>query len=159
MVIFIKFDDMQRFLILFALASIISSQLKGQNEEVPGFEDTMAVYEDLFDIREPLTLTLRFDIKEFQKTKHKGKYQPAVLTCHVREGFDVTHNVRVRARGEYRLNTCFWPPFWPLARPFTPCSTSPWGRIASTIFDGGIPCGRTPSGSIGTSAERRRSSS
>jgi len=112
LVIFSKFGFMRSLFIPAALALILSIPLLGQDDDVPTFEDTIAVYEDLFEIKEPLNLTLKFDIKEFQKTKRKGEYQPAVITCHVRDGFNVTHNVRIKSRGEYRLNECMMPPFW-----------------------------------------------
>jgi hypothetical protein len=102
---------MRSFLILATLALIISPPLLGQ-DEVPSFEDTLEVYQDLFDIREPLNLTLKLNLKEFQKTKYKGKYHPAELTCHVSESFEVKHDVRVKSRGEFRKGFCIYPPIW-----------------------------------------------
>ena len=86
--------------------------LAGQDDYVPTFEDTMAVYEDLFEIKEPLNLTLTFNVKELQKTKFKETYIPANMTCHVREGFEVNHDVRVKARGEIRKRICYAPMFF-----------------------------------------------
>jgi len=103
---------MLRFFILVTLALISSTPLFGQTDEVPSFEDTLQVYQDLFGIREPLDLTLKFNIKEFYKTKTKEKYHKAELTCHVREGFEVKHEVRVKARGKNRREICSIPPFW-----------------------------------------------
>ena len=34
------------------------------------------------------------------------------MTCHVNENFQVTHPVRIKARGEFRRQTCTLPPFW-----------------------------------------------
>ncbi len=112
LVIYIKFRFMRRFFILTALALLFSTPLFGQNDEVPSFEDTLVVYEDLFGIREPLDLTLKFNIKEFYKTKKDEKYHKAELTCHVREDFEVKHEVRVKARGKNRREICAIPPFW-----------------------------------------------
>jgi hypothetical protein len=103
---------MRSFFILTTLALIISTPLFGQYDDIPTFEDTMAVYEDLFDIREPLTLTIKFDLKEFQKTKRHGKYHPAEMTCHVSDSFKVKHTVRIKSRGEFRRDWCIMPPFW-----------------------------------------------
>ena len=86
--------------------------LSAQYEDVPTFEDTLEVYKDLFIRKEPLDLTLKFDIREFRKTRRKEKYHPAELTCHVRDGFEVTHRVRVKARGIFRRDYCTMPPFW-----------------------------------------------
>jgi hypothetical protein len=79
---------------------------------VPTFEDTLAVYEDLFWRTEPLHLTLKFDIKEFKKTRRKEKYHKAELTCQVDSSFQVQHRVRVRARGKFRRDNCTMPPYW-----------------------------------------------
>ncbi len=103
---------MRRYFFLTNLALIISMPLLGQNDEPPSFEDTIAVYEDLFEIKEPLNLTLKFSVKELQKTKYKEEYLPAVMTCHVNDNFEVTHEVRVRARGEIRKKICIAPMFW-----------------------------------------------
>ena len=103
---------MRRYFIFAILAIVISTSIFGQTDEVPSFEDTLEVYEDLFGLREPLTLTLKFNVKELQKTKWKETYLPAEMTCHVRENFQVTHNVRVRARGEIRKKICFAPMFY-----------------------------------------------
>ncbi|MCK4880586.1 MAG: hypothetical protein KAS82_08000 [Bacteroidales bacterium] len=103
---------MRYFFTLTGLIVLISLPLFAQNEIQPTFEDTLQVYEDLFGLREPLTLTLKFNIKEFQKSKRNEKYHKAEMTCHVREGFEVKHNVRVRARGKLRRDICYMPPFW-----------------------------------------------
>ena len=86
--------------------------LAAQYEDVPTFEDTLEVYQDLFLRKEPLNLTLKFNIKEFKKTRRKEKYQPAELTCQVSDSFQVIHSVRVRARGIYRRDNCSMPPYW-----------------------------------------------
>ena len=103
---------MRRYFFLSTLALIITIPLLGQDDDPPSFEDTLAVYQDLFEIQEPLTLTLKFSVKELQKTKYKEEYLPAVMTCHVSDNFEVTHEVRVRARGEIRKKICFAPMFW-----------------------------------------------
>lgn len=91
----------------------ISGTLLSQNEiPPPSFEDTLNVYEGLFDVEEPLHLTLKFDIKTFQRTRRQEKYQDAELINHVNDNFQVTHPVRVKARGNYRRDNCTTPPFW-----------------------------------------------
>lgn len=95
------------FLFLF-----FSSHLAAQDEILSSFEDTLEVYEYLFDLEEPLYLTMEFDVKTFQRTRRKEKYQPAKMTCIVNDTFQVTHPVRVKARGIYRRDNCTVPPFW-----------------------------------------------
>jgi len=98
--------------ILTGFVILISLQLYSQQEYPPTFEDTMQVYADLFSIDEPLNLTLEFNIKQFSRSKMKEEYQPAEMTCYVNDSFHVTHNVRVKARGIFRLGFCSMPPFW-----------------------------------------------
>jgi hypothetical protein len=103
---------MRRSIILTATACLINLSLAGQDDYVPTFEDTIAVYQDLFEIKEPLNLTLKFDVKQLQKTKWKELYIPAELTCNVNENFEVVHEVRVKARGNIRKTVCHRPMFW-----------------------------------------------
>jgi len=93
------------FLLLFVPLSV-------QFEDVPTYEDTLEVYEDLFYKKEPLDLALKFNIREFRKTRRKEKYHPVELRCHVNDSFQVTHPVRVRARGKFRRDNCTMPSFW-----------------------------------------------
>jgi hypothetical protein len=102
---------MRIFIILIAITFICVLPLAGQDNSVPTFEDTMAVYEELFELEEPLNLTLKFSVKELQKTKWKETYLPAEMTCHVNENFQVSHNVRIKARGEIRKQICYAPMF------------------------------------------------
>ena len=103
---------MRRPFILLLFTTLACVPLSAQNEHYPTFEDTLAVYRDLFGIQEPLNLTFAFDIKEFQRTRNKDEYLPAVLSCQVNDTFQVTHNVRVKARGIYRKSYCSLPPIW-----------------------------------------------
>lgn len=103
---------MRYLLSLTGLFLLFIVPLSAQYEDVPSFEDTLNVYADLFWEKEPLNLTMKFNIKEFQKSRRKEKYHPAELTCHVTDSFHVAHDVRVRARGKYRRDNCTMPPFW-----------------------------------------------
>ncbi|MCK5067577.1 MAG: hypothetical protein KAR16_09065, partial [Bacteroidales bacterium] len=102
---------MRYLLFLTGLFLLLFVPLSAQYDDVPSFEDTVAVYADLFEIREPLQLTMRFNIKEFRKSRRKEKYHSAELTCHVNDTFQVTHSVRVRARGKWRRDNCTTPPY------------------------------------------------
>ena len=103
---------MRHLFFLIGIALFFSIPLLAQYDDLPTYEDTLQVYEDLFGIREPLQLTLKFNLKEFKKSKRNEKYHPAEMTCHVNDSFQVTHKVRVRARGKYRRDNCGMPPFW-----------------------------------------------
>lgn len=101
---------MFRFIFTSIFLLLLVFNLHAQDE--PTYEDTVAVYEDLFYLEEPLNLTMEFNIKEFNKAKRKDEYHKANMTCHVSETFQVTHPVRVKARGEFRRDNCTMPPYW-----------------------------------------------
>jgi hypothetical protein len=112
--IFGKFSaSMGKAVVLVWILVLLSAYGTAQQEGVTTtFEDTLEVYEDLFKETEPLHLTLKFNLKKFQRTRREEKYQPAEMTCHVCDTFNVTHPVRVKARGIYRRDNCTVPPFW-----------------------------------------------
>jgi hypothetical protein len=78
----------------------------------PSREDSMAVFEDLFVDEEPLVMTLTTDLKNLKKKRRQEEYQPAEMTIHVNESFDVSRPVRIKARGIYRRDNCTTPPIW-----------------------------------------------
>ena len=72
----------------------------------------MAVFEKLFVDEEPLNMTLTTDFKNFKKTRRQEEYQPAEMTIHEDESFEVSRPVRIKSRGIYRLTNCTNPPIW-----------------------------------------------
>jgi len=105
----IKLFTMRTLLItiLFVFAGF---PLLSQQEGVPSYEDTVAVYEDLFSEEEPLQLILKFDVKALQKTKRQDVYHDAEMTNVVSDDFQVTDSVKVKARGTIRWKICNLPP-------------------------------------------------
>lgn len=104
---------MKHLILTAGIILFISGPVAAQYEiPHPSFADTLEVYEGLFDVEEPLHLTLKFDIKTFQRTRIKEKYQDAEMINQVNDTFRVTHPVRVKARGNYRRDNCSTPPFW-----------------------------------------------
>ena len=76
------------------------------------YEDTLEVYEDLFGREDALNMTLKSDFKTFKRTRTKDIYLPADMTCIVSDSFQVSHPVRLKARGIYRKAKCDMPPIW-----------------------------------------------
>lgn len=103
---------MRSLFLSFILLFLLGAKLFAQQDYEPTYEDTLEVYEDFFWLDEPVNLTMEFNIKEFKKTRRKADYHPADMTNHVNESFEVSHDVRVRARGEFRRNECTMPPYW-----------------------------------------------
>jgi hypothetical protein len=65
---------------------------------------------DFFDRHEPLRLTLASDFTKLKRNKYETKYQPAELTIHLAEGDSATYKIRIRPRGNRRLDLCGFPP-------------------------------------------------
>lgn len=103
---------MRTFIISLAFIVGYTCQLHAQQEGVPSYQDTVAVYEDLFSAEEPLSLTLKFDLKALKKTRSQDVYHDAEMTNVVSDDFQVTHSVQVMARGTFRRDNCTLPPIW-----------------------------------------------
>jgi hypothetical protein len=74
--------------------------------------DTMLFSKDFFDRSEPLDLELAFDIKKFMTEKSDSEYLPAKLKYYSADNNIIEKEVRIKARGEFRRNTCQFPPYW-----------------------------------------------
>lgn len=103
---------MRTLIIPLALIFGFASQLHAQQVDVPSYEDTVAVYEDLFSSEEPLHLTLKFDVKALRKARRKDIYHDAEMTNVVSDDFQITDSVRVKPRGIMRRDYCTLPPIW-----------------------------------------------
>ncbi|MHA7101741.1 hypothetical protein [Roseivirga pacifica] len=92
------------------LLSLLSTYMHAQ-EEVSAIIDSVFVKTDIFEPDRPAKISLEMDIKAFRKNKFKEEYQNAKLTYgfYGEEG-TVTKNVRVKARGNFRKQKCFFPP-------------------------------------------------
>ncbi|MBN1186756.1 MAG: hypothetical protein JXB49_31045 [Bacteroidales bacterium] len=69
-------------------------------------------YSTLFQSDTILNITLKFNIKEFQKEKLSGDYVPAELIMDSGEENVIKKDIKIKARGIYRLNMCSFPPLW-----------------------------------------------
>jgi len=65
-----------------------------------------------FDNEEALTITLKYDISSFIRTKAKGEYFPAELIIHLTDSTSIVKNIRLKARGNFRRGHCFFPPIY-----------------------------------------------
>ena len=86
--------------------------LSQNNESNHFYSDTLSIQVDLFSMDKPMDITLKFDIKSYQREKFEGKYLPVQLTYRVNDTLDINKKVRVKARGELRRELCILPPFW-----------------------------------------------
>lgn len=65
---------------------------------------------DLFSSRDPLKITLTFDVKQLLKGKYKDKYIPADLQVEPEPGQIISESIKIRARGNSRRTYCHLPP-------------------------------------------------
>jgi len=95
------------------ISCCIQGYIFSQEEDTDHFySDTLSIQVDLFSLEDPMDITLKFDIKSYQREKMKGEYMPVQLTYHVNDTLDINKKVRVKARGEFRRDHCILPPFW-----------------------------------------------
>ena len=99
--------------ILIGTILLISQKIHCQSiAEEDSFIDTIKVYDDFFLREDPITLTLKFDIKAYQKTRISEEYQEAELIYQFDDSSSIRHKVKLKTRGEYRKKFCTIPPFW-----------------------------------------------
>ncbi len=96
------------FLMLFSSLFLSAQDVREPNE----FQDTIYTEVDIFEETAPLDFTLSFDMKEKQRKKNADEYIPAELTVHLNDSSEVIRNVRIKARGNFRKETCSYAPFW-----------------------------------------------
>ena len=64
----------------------------------------------LFEDDQLLEITLRFDLTSYLRSKPKEEYLKANITFHLSETDSLNSNIRLRTRGEFRNNYCYFPP-------------------------------------------------
>lgn len=90
---------------LFLLAFSVST-CPGQNDTADVSKKKFA----LFDSEELLDISLQFDLTTFLKKNPKTGYQDGMLMIHVSETDTIDRKVKIKPRGEYRQQTCSFPP-------------------------------------------------
>ncbi|MFO7671665.1 MAG: hypothetical protein R6W31_18545 [Bacteroidales bacterium] len=104
---------MKRYFILVCLPLFCQFILLAQEEpEVADLGDTIRINADLFEGPEPLEMTLTFDVKRYLREKNSDEYLPVDLLLHFNDTIDIEKSVRIKSRGEFRKNTCYFVPFW-----------------------------------------------
>jgi hypothetical protein len=90
-------------------------QISLQAQDIPGPDhmvDTIDTPIDIFEGEDPLEVTLILDIKKYQREKFKGEYMPAEFQYHLNDTTTITHELKIRARGNFRRKHCSFAPFW-----------------------------------------------
>ena len=93
------------------LASLPFLDLNAQLTLDPySIEDTIGLNFDIFSEEYPATITLTFNIKEFQRQKNNEKYFDARLLYHLNDTLDIGKDIKIKARGNNRRDVCSFPP-------------------------------------------------
>jgi hypothetical protein len=80
------------------------------NSNIEAVVDTLQDI-SIFDDETPMNLVLKYDITSFIKNKMEGEYLDAELQLEYK-GYKNTKNIRLKARGNNRRETCFFPPIY-----------------------------------------------
>jgi len=72
--------------------------------------DTLSENSGLFDSDELLLISLRFNTTEYKRKRSDKDYLEAILTYHISDKDSINKEIKVRSRGEFRRNYCFFPP-------------------------------------------------
>ncbi len=64
----------------------------------------------LFDSDKLLKISLRFDLTYFLRKKPTVEYIKAIITFHLSESDSIDKNIKLRSRGEFRNQYCYYPP-------------------------------------------------
>jgi hypothetical protein len=95
------------------LGLILTIPVFGQNDTIDvtyKIHDASDKNLRLFESNELLELSLRFDITTFRRQKSKLEYLPALLTLYLNKTDSVNKEIKIKARGNVRLNICSFPP-------------------------------------------------
>jgi len=87
-----------------------------QQDPADSHDSTHLINFTLFPKKDPflsdniIKISLKFDMKKFVKTKHKGEYQKAQISIYNLDSNMVDKEIRLRARGITRRSICYFPP-------------------------------------------------
>jgi len=76
----------------------------------PVIKDTSFTSFRLFEDDTPLEITLRFDLSTYLKAKPKEEYLKGIITFYPDKADSISKNIRVRTRGVFRNEWCFYAP-------------------------------------------------
>ena len=76
----------------------------------PAIKDTAYGSFRLFEDEAPLEITLQFDLSAYLKTKPKEEYLKGKITLYPDKADTITRNIRVRTRGVFRHEWCYYAP-------------------------------------------------
>ncbi|MBG0859280.1 MAG: hypothetical protein IQL11_07215 [Bacteroidales bacterium] len=103
----------KRVLIQICLITHLATNVAGQNDSLNvqvSKPDSSAESFGIFEDEELLEITLRFDLSTYFRTKPKTEYLKANITFHLSETDSLSRDIRLKTRGEFRNQNCYFAP-------------------------------------------------
>ena len=98
----------QAYLVIFlAFPVFCQNDNAGTQSAIP---DTSNKHFGLFEDDKILDISLRFDLTTYLRTKPKEEYLKTVITIHLSKTDSINEDIRLRTRGEFRNENCYFPP-------------------------------------------------
>lgn len=66
--------------------------------------------DSFFNVDDPLSINLTFDLKLFKRTKPDTFYIPAIISF--KDDTTISKEIRIKARGNFRKDYCTFPSYW-----------------------------------------------
>jgi hypothetical protein len=100
-------------LLQFILITALALQAFGQKSKDNPSGDTINLPPEnlrLFDSKDILNISLRFDVSTFLRKKSATDYLKAIITFHFSENDTLSKEIKLRSRGIFRNLNCYYPP-------------------------------------------------
>lgn len=105
------------FLAVILTFSLVAQSKKVNDSDTIPFNSSIDEVSDtipdltIFEDDVPMNMQLKYDITSFIKNKMEGEYLDAELVIDYK-GYSATKDIRLKARGNNRRKTCFFPPIY-----------------------------------------------
>ena len=107
-----RFSNRLALLMLSILLSVPVSLHSQDEQEDLRHVDTIDTSIDIFDLEDPMKITLTLNLKKYQKEKFEGEYMPVHFRYELHDTLFVEKEMRLKARGMFRRSHCSLAPFW-----------------------------------------------
>jgi hypothetical protein len=107
-----RFSNRLVLLIMSILLSVTVSLHSQDEQEDVRQVDTIETSVDIFEVEDPMKITLTLDLKKYQKEKFEGEYMPVHFRYEFNDTLFMEKELRLKARGAFRRSHCSLAPFW-----------------------------------------------
>lgn len=89
------------------LALLLLGSLSGKAQDAGKLDGHQFFSEEV-----PLEMTISTDFRALMQKRKEREYQPATVELHCADSSIITEEIRVQARGHFRLENCYMPPLY-----------------------------------------------